>query len=128
MTTLKSRIGRLEKEQRFKDWLGYERFLEGLTEEHLEAVATHWRFPEPMPEPLPWGSSKLDRLDRKSLRRLWEEDERVFGHRSRDDLKFCADNGGWPEQRMRPRYHLQDGYLSVEWQLQPKGEDQRERS
>ena len=47
MTTLKRRLKRLEKEQRFKDWLGYERFLEGLTEEQLEAVAAHWRFPEP---------------------------------------------------------------------------------
>ena len=128
MTTLKSRIERLEKEQRFQGWLWYERFLEGLTDEQLEAIASHWRFPEPMPEALPWGSSRLDRLDRKSLLRLWEEDERHFGRRSRDELKSYADNGYWPEQRMRPRYHLQDGCLSVEWQFQPQEEDQRERN
>lgn len=81
-----------------------------------------------MPEPLPWGASKLDGLDRKSVLKLWEENERVFGHRSRDELKFYADNGHWPEQRMRPRYYLQDGSLSVEWQCQPEGEDQRERN
>jgi hypothetical protein len=83
MAALKSRIERLEKEQRFQGWLWYERFLEGLTEDQLEAIASQWRFPEPMPEPLPWGPSKLDRLDRKSLLRLWEEDERHFGRRSR---------------------------------------------
>jgi hypothetical protein len=118
---------RLEKEQRFQEWLWYERFLEGLTDEQLEIAATEWRFPEPMPEPLPWGASKLDRLDRKSLLKLWQESERVFGHRTRNELKFYADNGYWPEQRMLPRYCLQDGRLSVEWQCQPEGEDQRER-
>jgi hypothetical protein len=127
MTTLKGRLKRLEKEQRFQDWLWYERFLEGLTEEQLEAVASHWRFPEPMPEPLPWGSSRLDRLDRKSLLRLWEEDDRHFCHRSHDDLRVYAEKGYWPEQRMRPRYYLQDGCLWAEWQFQPDGEDQRER-
>jgi len=40
MTTLKGRLKRLQKEQRFQDWLWYERFLEGLTEKQLEAVAT----------------------------------------------------------------------------------------
>ena len=128
MTTLKGRLKRLEKEQRFQDWLWYERFLEGLTEEQLEAVATQWRFPEPTPEPLPWGSSKLDRLDRKSLLKLWEENERHFCNRSRDDLRFYAEKGYWPEQRMLPRYYLQDGCLSVEWQFQSDGEDHRERS
>jgi hypothetical protein len=113
MTTLKSRIGRLEKEQCFKAWFWYERFLEGLTEEQLAAIATEWRFPEPMPEPLPWGASKLDKLDRKSLLRLWEENQRIFGHRSRDELKVFAENGYWPEQE-RSRYYLQDGCLCVE--------------
>jgi hypothetical protein len=120
MTTLRTRIERLEKEQRFKDWFWYQRFLEGLAQEQLEAIATEWRFPEPMPEPLSWGSSKLDRLDRKSLLRLWEEDERIFSHRSRNELKFYADNGYWPEQG-RSRYYLQDGCLCVEWQSQPMG-------
>jgi hypothetical protein len=128
MTTLRSRIERLEKEQRFKDWFWYQRFLEGLAQEQLEAIATEGRFPEPMPEPLSWGASKLDRLDRKSLLRLWEEDERVFSHRSRDELKLFAENGYWPEHRMWPRYHLQDGSLSVEWHCQPKGEDPREKN
>jgi len=47
---------RLEREQRFREWLWYERFLEGLTEEQLETVATEWRFPEPTPEriEIPW--------------------------------------------------------------------------
>jgi hypothetical protein len=98
MPMLKSRLTRLEKEQRFKDWLGYERFLEGLTEEQLAAVAAHWRFPEPMPPSLPWGSSKLDGLDRKSLLKLWQESERVFAGRSKVELGFYATHGHWRDQ------------------------------
>jgi hypothetical protein len=35
----------------------------------------------------------MDSLDRKTLRRLWKEDERLFGGRSKDDLAFHTRNG-----------------------------------
>lgn len=58
--SLKARLERLEKEARFDAWLWFERFLESLTEQQLEDLATHWRWPEPMPPPLPIGASKLE--------------------------------------------------------------------
>ena len=67
--SLEMRLERLEKEARFDTWLWFERFLESLTEQQLEDLATHWRWPEPMPPPLPIGASKLDSLDRKTLRK-----------------------------------------------------------
>jgi hypothetical protein len=45
--------------------------------------------------------------------------QRMFRHRSPDDLMFFEENGYWPEQRLRPRYYVQDGCFSVEWQFQP---------
>src|SRR5713101_6859727 len=68
--SVNSRVKRLEDEQRFNDWLQLERFLESLTEEQLEDLVTHWRFPDPWPDPLPFGKSRLDGLDRKTLIRL----------------------------------------------------------
>jgi hypothetical protein len=59
--------------------LWFERFLESLTEQQLEGLATRWRWPEPMPPPLPIGASKLDSLDRKTLQKMFEQDEREFG-------------------------------------------------
>jgi hypothetical protein len=34
----------LEKEQQFRTWLDFERFLEGLSDEQLEEIAIFWRF------------------------------------------------------------------------------------
>jgi hypothetical protein len=102
-----------------------QRLLEGFTQEQLQALAREGRWPEPLPEPLPKGKSRLHRLDRKSLVKLWEESERLFGHRRQEEDAFFGEHGYWPEQRMRPRYYRQDGCLCVEWQLQPKG-DQHE--
>ncbi len=48
---IENRVARLEKEQQFRTWVGFERFLESLTEEQLQELALHWRFPEPLPEP-----------------------------------------------------------------------------
>lgn len=78
-SSLQRRLERLEKEARFDSWLWFERFLESLTEPQLEDLATHGRWPEPMPPPLPIGASKLDSLDRKTLQKMFEEDERRFG-------------------------------------------------
>src|SRR5215831_3102862 len=105
MANLKSRVERLEKEQQFRTWIGFERFLESLTDEQLEELSLYWRFPEVLPEPLPKGASRLDGLDRKTLLKLWEESEREIGRlmeemegRSLDERRFHLDHQHWPEQ------------------------------
>jgi len=104
MATLKNRVARLEKEQQFRTWLDFERFLEGLTDEQLEEIAVYWRFPEPLPEPLPIGASRLDGLDRSRLMRLWEESERETARimhemrgRSPEECRFHIHHEHWPE-------------------------------
>jgi hypothetical protein len=62
-------------------------------------------------------------LDRKSLLKLWEEDERVFEGRSKEELDFYADNGSWPEAKGRLHYSMQDGKLFVEWRSGPEEKD-----
>jgi hypothetical protein len=125
MKSIQDRLEQLEDRQRFIEWFVCERFLESFTREQINAMAYDGRLPEPLPEPLPKGKSGLDRLDRKSLVKLWEEQDRIFRHRSPDEMTFFNEHGYWPEQRMRPRYYLQDGCLCVEWHLQPEG-DQHE--
>jgi hypothetical protein len=127
MASIQGRLKRLEDKQRFIGWFLVERFLESLTAEQLEAYARDGRWPEPLPEPLAPGASLLDRVDRKSLIKLWEERERILGHRTQDEHAFYGKNGYWPEQRMRPRYFRQDGFLSIEWHIESEGEDQREK-
>jgi len=87
----------------FRRWFYFSRFLEGLSEEQIEEIALYWRFPDPLPEPLSWGTSELDRLDRKSLIRRWEESEREISRimretaeRSADEYKFYLRHGHWP--------------------------------
>jgi hypothetical protein len=105
MANRKSRIERLEKELKFRRWLDFSRFLEGITHEQLEEIAIHWRFPEPLPEPLPMGASRLDGLDRKTLLKLWETSEHEIARimreqegRNEDELEFELDHGHWPEE------------------------------
>ena len=98
MTELKRRIERAEREDSFQHWLQFQRLLESFTEEQLLAYAAHGRLPEPLPEPLPPGKSRLDELDRKSLIKLWEENERFLGGRSQEELSIYATHGHWPEQ------------------------------
>ena len=105
MSSLKSRIEQLEKERQFQRWFMFSRFIEGLTDEQLEDIELYWRFPEPLPEPLPKGASSLDSLDRKELLKLWEADERAIARgitemkgRSADELKYEMEHEHWPEQ------------------------------
>ena len=79
MASIQERLKRLENQGRFLQWLQFERFLEGLTDAQLEAYTRQGRLPQPLPEPLPKGASRLDVLDRKSLIKLWEENERILG-------------------------------------------------
>ena len=98
MASLKSRVELVERKMRFQYWLWHQRLLESLTEEQLEEYAYLGRLPEPLPEPLQLGASRLDGLDRKSLIRLWEEHEREYAGRSKSELEFYCAHGHWPEQ------------------------------
>lgn len=57
MASIQERLERLENERRFLQWLHFERFLEGLSDEQLEAYVRHNCLPAPLPEPLPIGTS-----------------------------------------------------------------------
>ena len=88
----------------------FSRFIEGLNDEQLEDIAIYWRFPEPLPEPLPRGASRLDSLERKELLNLWEAEERAIARgitemkgRSADELKYEMEHEHWPEQLCGPR-------------------------
>ena len=105
MVKIESRIAQVEKEAMFRRWFYFSRFLEGLSEEQIAEIAIHWRFPDPLPEPLPWGMSELDRLDRKTLIRRWEESERETSRiiretaeLSEDEYKFYLRHGHCPTQ------------------------------
>jgi hypothetical protein len=105
MGTLRTRLRRLEKEAGFRRWLDFSRLLENLSDSQLEEVAIYFRFPDPMPEPLPIGMSKLDGLDRKTLLRMWEESERTTARtmhdmegRNEEERKFHLHHGRWPEK------------------------------
>lgn len=101
MKEIKSRTERLEKEYRFRRWFHFERLLESFTFEQLEAFASYGCYPEPLPEPVPRGAGRLDKLDRKSLIELWQEKERWCAHflgRSPEDKEFFCVHGHWPEK------------------------------
>ena len=93
-----SRIARLEREKRFRDWLTLKRFLESFTDPQLELFVLYGRLPEPLPEPLPAGASRLDGLDRKTLIRMWEAEEQDFEGRTDEEIDFYCNHGHWPGQ------------------------------
>ena len=105
MAKIKSGIAQIEREAQFRRWFEFSRLLEGLSDEQLDEIALDWRFPEPLPEPLPWGMSELDRLDRKSLLRRWEKTEHEIAsimletsRHSEVEHRFHVLHGHWPEQ------------------------------
>jgi hypothetical protein len=109
MAKINSRIAQMEKKSQFMRWFCFSRFLEGLSDEQLEEIALDWRFPDPLPEPLPWGMSELDRLDRKSLLRRWEKSEHKIAsimfetsRHSEVERRFHVRHGHWPEQSCGP--------------------------
>jgi hypothetical protein len=118
-TSIRDRLAKLENRRRFLDWFVRHRLFDSLTSEELETCASGGGFPNPIPN----RPSSLDTLDRKSLLKLWEEDERVFGGRSKEELEFYSDNGSWPEAEGRLHYSMQDGKLFVEWRSGPEEKD-----
>ena len=107
MTTLKSRVERVERAYRFRAWLEAERFFESLTEEQLSTYARDGNLPEPLPEPLPIGKSRLDGLDRQNLIKLWRENDRIYRGRSREEMLSFAIHAHWPEQACDERCDAQ---------------------
>jgi hypothetical protein len=116
--SIRGRLAKLEDTRRFLEWFLHSRFFKSLTLEELETYASGGGFPDPIPN----RPSSLDTLDRKSLLKLWEEDELRFGGRSQEELDFYADKGFWPEQRGRLHYSMQGGKLFVEWRNKPEEE------
>jgi hypothetical protein len=53
--------------------------------------------PPEAPEPPP-GTSRLDKLDRKNLIKLWEEYVRTWTSRSDEELSFFVHHRHWPER------------------------------
>ena len=102
--SIRDRLAKLENGRRFLDWFVRHRLFDSLTSEELETCASGGGFPNPIPN----RPSSLDTLDQKSLLKLWEEDERVFGGRSKEELEF-SDNGSWPEAEGRLHYLVQGG-------------------
>ncbi|MGA8030245.1 MAG: hypothetical protein WB992_24140 [Bryobacteraceae bacterium] len=117
--SIRDRMEKLDRDQRFLDWFVLQRFLATLTLEELET----WASGGGLPNPVPNGPSSLDTMDRKSLSRLWEENELIFGGRSKEEHEFYADNGFWPERRGRLLYFLEDGQLQIEWRSQAQEEE-----
>jgi hypothetical protein len=119
MAHLRTRISQLEKQRRFLDWYVWERILASLTEDEL---GTYWRDGK-LPELIPNRPSRFDTVDRKIVKKLWEEDERIFAGRSREELKYFTEKGYWPEHRGRFHCFMEDGTLVVEWRIDPNEQD-----
>jgi hypothetical protein len=115
----RDRLMKLEKQRRFLDWFVWNRFYESLTADELATFARDGHLPNPLPN----RPSGVDGSDRKTLLKRWEDSERVFGGRSREELEYYADNGSWPEQTGRLHYSMQDGKLVVEWRNEPEGDN-----
>jgi hypothetical protein len=119
--SLRERLEALENEQRFSTWLLSNRYLESLTGVELEAFARAGELPDPVPN----RPSRLDGLDRESLVKLWEEDERLCGYRSSEDLMHFSRYGKWPEEMGRFRYSQQDGKVFAQWRLIESSPDKK---
>ena len=74
-------------------------------------------------EPVSNRPSRLDRLDRKSLIKLWKEDERAWEGRSEEEKQYLMKKGCWPEQNGGLHYSVQEGLLGVEWKFDGEKEE-----
>jgi hypothetical protein len=68
--------------------------LGSLTADELIAFAQDRKLPDSFSN----RACKLDGVDRKSLIKLREEDDRLFGGRSLEELKSYASIGAWPKK------------------------------
>ncbi len=75
-----------------------ENLLARFTCDELETLAETGKWPESMLcASFAERPSELDGLDRKTLLKRWEEDERFLAGRSEDELKYYVEHGYWPE-------------------------------
>ena len=80
MTSAKSRLERLEEEQRFKRWFEINDLFERFTDEELKTYSETGELPESvLCESFADRPSRLDGLDRKALLERFKEDELLFG-------------------------------------------------
>jgi hypothetical protein len=105
MASLRDRLVKLEKKRQFLNWFVWHRLFDSLTADELRTYLREGKLPEVIPN----RPSSLDRLDRKSLLKLWEEHERTFGGRTQEEMECYTKNGFWPEQRGRLYYSREDG-------------------
>jgi hypothetical protein len=120
MASIRSRLLKLEDEQRFLDWFVMERFYATLTLEELSTFARCGELPNPLqsrPSTFPGA------LDRKSLIKLWQEHERILGGRSGEELEYYVKTGAWPEQKGGLHYSTRDGELTIEWRIERREEN-----
>lgn len=79
--SIRDRMEKLDRDRRFLDWFAFHRFLATLTMEEVET----WVSGRGLPKPIPNRPSSFDTMDRKSLRKLWEENELFFGGRTKEE-------------------------------------------
>ena len=116
MAHIRSRLTRLEKKRRFLDWFVWDRILDGLTEDELRTLSDG-----KLPAPIPNRPSRFDTMDRKTLSKLWEENERMFAGRTHEEREYFTENCHWPELRGRFHFLMEDGESVVEWRSDPGG-------
>lgn len=109
---IRERLGRLENEHRFLTWVLSEQFLQSLTDSEVETL----RRDSKLPDPLPSRPSMAEGLDRQSLLKLWEEQERVFSDRCGHDFDYFSARGHWPEQMGRVHYSHKNGMVLAKLQ------------
>jgi hypothetical protein len=116
MAHIRSRLTRLERKQRFLDWLLWQRALDSLTEDECRTYLRDRKFPESIPN----RSSAFDIRDQKTLSKLWEEDERISAGRSQEEGEYFRENGHWPDERGRLHFFMEDGKWVVAWRIDPE--------
>jgi hypothetical protein len=105
---------KLENERLFLNWILKERFLENLSADELEVLRRDRMLPD---GPVPNRPSKLDGVDRKRVDELRKEEERMFGGRSRGELKRYAQSGVFPKRWLS--YSIRNGNVVVQWRIEP---------
>jgi hypothetical protein len=88
------RLEQVENELHFRCWLRSQRIFETMTAAELEAYAITGIWVDLKP---PFGTSRVDSMDRSRLMKLWKEDMARFAGRDGNELKFYAVHGHWPE-------------------------------
>ena len=89
------------------DWVVRERFIHGFTADELQRSD----------DPLHNRPCKLDGMDRKSLLKLREEQERFFGGRSAEELKCYVLKHVWPKKWIE--YSIEDDKVVFRWRIEP---------